>query len=76
MFNELCVKLGWGLDGWARWRKVTITVAVTLTVVYFSNEFSDFVNKIWLRIGWSRTLRKVTITVALAFSCGFIFNGI
>ena len=27
------IQLGWGLDGCARWRKVTITVAVTLSWV-------------------------------------------
>ena len=28
--KSLGIKLGWGLDGCARWRKVTITVAVKL----------------------------------------------
>ena len=29
--NSLGIKLGWGLDGCARWRKVTVTVTIKLS---------------------------------------------
>ena len=42
------LKLCWGLDGCARWRLVTITIAITWSWDEFSKELNEFENKIGL----------------------------
>ena len=57
---------GWGFDGCARWRKVTITVTIKIELW---NNFQTNLKSLGIKLGWgldgSARWRKVTITVTV-----------
>ena len=65
------VKFGWGLDGCARWRKDTVTVAVTFK---FGNKFQNnsrsWLVKFRLGLGWLRAAAQ-----GYKYSCNTIKLG-
>ena len=73
----LHVKCGWGLDGCARWRKVTITVTIQLNWGVILKRISTSCN---VKSGWGMDgcarRRKVTATVTLKLNWGVMFKGI
>ena len=74
-FKSWGVKLVWGLDGCARWRKVTDTVAVQLKLK--SNCQTNLMS-LGVILGWGLNgcapLRQVTITFALNSRWGVILK--
>ena len=50
--------MNWGLEGCARWRKVTITFTLNRVAEYCSKELKKLLNKIELKLGWLRAVAQ------------------
>ena len=66
------VKLGSGLDGCARWRKVTITLAVKLNWNIFQKNLTNCCVKLGCRLDGFAPGRKGTVTVTVAWNEGVV----
>ena len=55
---RLNTTLTWGLDGCARWRKVTITVTIKSNWKVVFQRIYDVLNNIWLGLGWMRAVAQ------------------